>query len=176
MKPMTYKGYAARIEYSDEDGCLVGRVVGINNVIGFHGESVGEMRRAFEEAVDDYLATCEKAGRPAQTPASGKFVVRMEPELHFAVAAIAEASGQSMNTWLVDRVRDALKAGAPAMDSALARLGIRRMQFSPAGRQEDEVPSQAPQGLIAAARGKAAAARPAAARKAASRRRSSTKK
>ena len=46
MKPMTYRGYAARIEYSDEDGCLVGLVAGINDVIGFHGESVEQMRSA----------------------------------------------------------------------------------------------------------------------------------
>ena len=37
MKPMTYKGYAARIEYSDEDELFVGRVVGIRDIITFHG-------------------------------------------------------------------------------------------------------------------------------------------
>jgi predicted HicB family RNase H-like nuclease len=37
---MTHKGYAARIEYSDEDQCLIGHIPGINDVVGFHGESV----------------------------------------------------------------------------------------------------------------------------------------
>lgn len=69
MKPMTYKGYAARIECNDEDECLVGRIVGINDVVGFHGESVPELRRAFEEAVDDYIATCEKFGGAPQRAA-----------------------------------------------------------------------------------------------------------
>jgi predicted HicB family RNase H-like nuclease len=50
---MTYRGYAARIEYSDEDQCLVGHIAGINDIVGFHGESVALMRAAFEEAVDD---------------------------------------------------------------------------------------------------------------------------
>jgi predicted HicB family RNase H-like nuclease len=49
----TYRGYAARIEYSDEDQCLVGHIAGINDIVGFHGESVALMRAAFEEAVDD---------------------------------------------------------------------------------------------------------------------------
>ena len=48
MKTMTYQGYAARIEYSDEDGCFVGHVAGIRDVIGFHGESVAELRAAFD--------------------------------------------------------------------------------------------------------------------------------
>jgi predicted HicB family RNase H-like nuclease len=55
MNTMTYRGYAARIEYSDEDQSLVGQIAGINDVVGFHGDSVAELRTAFEEAVEDYL-------------------------------------------------------------------------------------------------------------------------
>jgi predicted HicB family RNase H-like nuclease len=60
MSTMDYKGYAARIEYSDEDVCFIGHIAGINDVIGFHAESVKELRQAFEEAVDDYLDACDK--------------------------------------------------------------------------------------------------------------------
>ena len=55
MRPMRYKGYSARIEYSDEDGCFVGRVAGIRDLLTFHGESVDEVRQAFKEALDFYL-------------------------------------------------------------------------------------------------------------------------
>ena len=67
---MKYRGYAARIEYSDDDGLFIGHIAGIRDVVGFHGESVSELREAFEEAVDDYLATCEKLGREPQRPFS----------------------------------------------------------------------------------------------------------
>ena len=63
MKLMMYKGYAARIEYSEEDGAFVGHVAGIRDVVGFHGESVAELRAAFADAVDDYLETCTTLGR-----------------------------------------------------------------------------------------------------------------
>jgi len=66
MNTMTHRGYAARIDYSDEDGCFVGHIAGINDVVGFHGESVEELRDAFAESVDDYLETCEKLNRPPQ--------------------------------------------------------------------------------------------------------------
>jgi len=52
---MTYKGYVAHIEYSEEDAAFVGHIAGIRDIVGFHGESVDELRAAFEEAVDDYL-------------------------------------------------------------------------------------------------------------------------
>ena len=66
-----YRGYTADIRYSDADGMLVGHVAGIRTIIGFHGESVGEVRKAFEEAVDFYLET---EPNPEQ-PFSGRITV-----------------------------------------------------------------------------------------------------
>ena len=63
MNTMLYRGYTARIEYSNDDGCFIGHIAGIDDVVGFHGESVAELRAAFEEAVDDYLQTCGKLNR-----------------------------------------------------------------------------------------------------------------
>ena len=102
MSTMNYKGYAARIEYSDEDGCFIGHIAGIKDVIGFHAESVNELRLAFEEAVDDYLATCAKAGRAPQKPYSGKLMLRVPPEVHARAAMMAEAHGMSINQWAAD--------------------------------------------------------------------------
>lgn len=102
MSTMTYKGYAARIEYSDEDGCFIGRIAGIKDVIGFHAESVKELRAAFEEAVDDYLATCEKVSRAPQKPYSGKLMLRVPPEVHAHAAMMAEAHKVSLNQWAAE--------------------------------------------------------------------------
>ena len=102
MNVMTYRGYAARIEYSDEDQLLIGHVAGIRDVIGFHGESISELRNAFEEAVDDYLQTCERLGRAPQKAYSGKLSLRLEPALHASVAAKAELAEKSINQWVSD--------------------------------------------------------------------------
>ncbi len=61
---MTYKGYKARIGYSEEDRCLVGHVLGIRDVIGLHGDSVEEVRRAFEDAIDFYLESAPNPEKP----------------------------------------------------------------------------------------------------------------
>jgi predicted HicB family RNase H-like nuclease len=99
---MTFKGYAAKIEYSDEDACFIGHIAGIKDVIGFHAESVKELRSAFEEAVDDYLATCERIGRAPQKPYSGKLMLRVPPEIHARAAMMAQAHGLSINQWASD--------------------------------------------------------------------------
>jgi predicted HicB family RNase H-like nuclease len=104
---MTYKGYAARIEYSDEEGCFVGHIAGINDIVGFHGESVAKLRAAFKEAVDDYLETCEKLHRPPQKPYSGKLMLRVPPEVHAAMAMAAAVSGKSINQWAAEALVNA---------------------------------------------------------------------
>ena len=110
MNTMTYKGYAARIEYSDEDQCLIGHVAGINDVIGFHGDSVTALRAAFEEAVEDYLLTCEKLNRAPQKPYSGKLMLRVSHEVHAAIAAAAQVSGKSINQWAAEAFTRAVRA------------------------------------------------------------------
>ncbi len=63
MNTMKHRGYSARIEYSDEDGCFIGHIVDINDIVGFHGQTADKLRRAFEEAADDYLETCQTMKR-----------------------------------------------------------------------------------------------------------------
>lgn len=109
MSAMTYKGYAARVEYSDEDQCFIGRIAGIRDVIGFHGDSVASLRAAFEEAVDDYLETCAKLNRDPQRPFSGNLMLRIPPEVHAAVATAAEVSGKSINQWATETFQRAVR-------------------------------------------------------------------
>lgn len=109
MNTMTYKGYAARIEYSDEDESFIGHIAGIQDVVGFHGDSVAALRAAFEEAVDDYLETCEKLNRSPQRPYSGNLMLRVPPEIHAAVATAAEVSGKSINQWAAETFEQAAK-------------------------------------------------------------------
>ena len=108
MNMMMYNGYVARIEYSEEDGCFIGHIAGIRDVIGFHGESVTELRAAFAEAVDDYLETCTKLGRTPQKPYSGKIMLRIDPVLHARAAALAEARGKSLNAWTQELLQEAV--------------------------------------------------------------------
>jgi predicted HicB family RNase H-like nuclease len=111
MNTMTYRGYAARLEFDPEDAVFVGRVAGVNDVIGFHGTSVDELRAAFEEAVDDYLEACETLGRAPEKPYSGKVMLRVPPEIHARAALAARLTGKSLNEW-----------GGQALEAAAAQV------------------------------------------------------
>ena len=102
MNTMAYKGYQARIEFDEEDEIFTGRIVGITDVVGFHGQSVAELREAFHEAVDDYIETCAKVGKDPQKPYSGKMMFRVDPEVHRRAAIAAQLSGKSLNQWAED--------------------------------------------------------------------------
>ena len=96
---MTHRGYTAHIEYDDRDAIFVGRVLGIDDIIGFHADSVAALRSAFEEAVDDYLTTCAILGKHPQSAASGRMMLRVSPEVHRASLIAAQAEGKSLNQW-----------------------------------------------------------------------------
>jgi predicted HicB family RNase H-like nuclease len=106
MKDTTYKGYTAKIEYSPADGCLIGRLLGIQDFIAFHGDSVTEIRKAFEEAVDDYLALCARIGQSPQKPFSGKIMLRVAPEDHVKLAIQAQARSTSINALAIDALHN----------------------------------------------------------------------
>ena len=96
---MTYKGYTARIDYDDNDGILVGHIVGITDRVGFHADTVGDLHVAFHEAVDDYLETCKKIGKRPQKVYSGKMMFRVSPDVHRRAVLAAELEGKSLNQW-----------------------------------------------------------------------------
>ena len=99
MNVLTYRGYAAKVEFDSEDMILTGRIAGLNDVIGFHAESAAELVAAFHEAVDDYLETCAKAGKKPDKAFSGNVMFRLPPELHSRIARAAQLSGKSLNQW-----------------------------------------------------------------------------
>ncbi len=69
---MTYKDYAARVEFDPEDRIFFGRLACISDIVSFNGETVNELEAAFKEAVDHYLDTCAKLGEKPNKPYSGK--------------------------------------------------------------------------------------------------------
>ena len=99
---MTYKGYAARIEFDAQDRIFFGRLAGIQDIVTFHGETVDELEAAFKEAVDHYLDTCAELGDKPNKPYSGKLTLRISPTVHAAIATAAEVSGKSLNKWAAD--------------------------------------------------------------------------
>jgi len=110
MNAMTYKGYAARVEFDADDHIFVGHIIGIKDIVSFHGESVAELEQSFQEAVDGYLDACAELGQQPNKPYSGKLLIRVTAEMHAAIAASAAAAGKSLNQWAAENLDKALRA------------------------------------------------------------------
>lgn len=97
---MKYKGYEAVIEFDDEDRIFIGRVINTRDVIAFDGLSVDELEASFHAVIDEYLEDCLALGKTPDRPFSGRFNLRISPELHRQAVAAALAKGISLNAFI----------------------------------------------------------------------------
>lgn len=111
MNAMSHKGYTARIEFDERDDIFVGRVLGLRAMISFHGQTVAELRAAFEIAIEEFLRDCREQGIRPEKPASGKLMLRVPPEVHGAALVAAQAAGKSLNQWATEILEEAAHEG-----------------------------------------------------------------
>ena len=90
---MGYKGYHARIEFDSADQIFIGYVLGINDSLNFHGESVKELTQSMHNCIDNYLDYCAQIGKEPEREFKGSFNVRIKPEQHKKVALYAASDG-----------------------------------------------------------------------------------
>ncbi|API54734.1 antitoxin HicB [Rhizobium leguminosarum] len=105
---MHYKGYEAVIEFDEEAEIFHGEVVNMRDVITFQGTSAAELKQAFADSLDDYLAFCAERGEQPEKPFSGQFVVRADPTLHKALSSAAQRDGVSLNKWVTSALERAV--------------------------------------------------------------------
>jgi predicted HicB family RNase H-like nuclease len=105
---MEYKGYIGKVDIDEEAGILHGEVMNVRDVITFEGQTVEELRQAFEDSVDDYLNFCAQRGEEPEKPFSGKFVVRIPPELHREIYTQAKLADKSLNSWVSEILKSAI--------------------------------------------------------------------
>lgn len=105
MNRLTYKGYIGEIAFDPDAGIFHGEVINTRDVITFQGDSASELQQAFVDSIEDYLEFCQTQGEDPERPFSGKFIVRVEPELHRQIFYRAREQDTSLNKW----VREALE-------------------------------------------------------------------
>ncbi len=99
---MTYKGYEAVVEFDEDADIFTGEVINTRDVITFQGTCVDDLKRAFEDSVEDYLEFCASRNEEPEKPFSGNFVVRIPPALHRELALRARREGKSLNAVVIE--------------------------------------------------------------------------
>lgn len=105
---MNYKGYHAKVEYDDKDNIFVGNVIGINDMLSFHGCSIKELDESFKNCIDNYLSYCSEIGKKPDKEFRGVFNVRISPESHRQAAIEAAKEGVTMNQFVASAINDKL--------------------------------------------------------------------
>jgi predicted HicB family RNase H-like nuclease len=98
MNVMTVDGYHARIEYDAETDMFRGEILGLNGGVDFYGKNPKELRQEFKRSLSVFLEVCAEKGIEPRRSYSGKFNLRIPPELHERLAIAAQAEGKSINT------------------------------------------------------------------------------
>jgi len=97
MNLMSVDGYYARIEYNSDTDLFRGEILGLSGGADFYGANPDELRREFKKSLDVFLEVCKEQGIEPRRQFSGRFNLRIPPELHEQLAMAAEAQGKSLN-------------------------------------------------------------------------------
>ena len=98
MNMMSLEGYEAKIEYDAALDLFRGEVLGLSGGADFYGKNPKELRSEFKKSLHVFLEVCREKGIEPRRNYSGKFNLRISPDLHERLAIVAQAEGKSINT------------------------------------------------------------------------------
>ena len=106
---LEYKGYLGSVEFSKEDNCLYGKVLGIRSLISYEGQSVDELKSSFEYMLDEYLAECKAENIEPEKPYKGSLNVRIGSDTHRILAMQAQAKNMTINSYIKEIIDQYIK-------------------------------------------------------------------
>ena len=101
---MEIEGYRAVIQFDPDIEMFRGEFVGLNGGADFYARDITGLRREGAASLEVFLDMCREDGVEPRRQFSGKFNVRIPPDLHASIAAAAAADGKSLNQWVTDEL------------------------------------------------------------------------
>ncbi|MFN3580798.1 MAG: type II toxin-antitoxin system HicB family antitoxin [Pseudomonas sp.] len=99
---MMIDGHRAVVQYDPEIEMFRGEFVGLNGGADFYAADIDGLKREGRASLKVFLEMCAEDGVEPTKTFSGKFNVRVPPELHAEIAQAAAAAGKSLNQWVVE--------------------------------------------------------------------------
>ena len=112
MEKLEYKGYFGSIEYSKDDNCLFGKVLGLckDICITYEGATAEELYNDFKAGIEHYLDFCQRKGIKPKKSYNGVLNIRIPSATHSQIAIYAENHGISINSFIRDSIERRLEA------------------------------------------------------------------
>ena len=105
---MKHKGYYGSVHFDDEELIFHGKLEFIRALVTYEATDAVGLRNAFEESVNDYLATCKSQNIEPEVSFKGSLNVRLGPNLHRRIALAAEQHHSTINKFIVQTLDRAL--------------------------------------------------------------------
>ena len=106
---LEYNGYYGSVHYSSKDEVFHGKIIGINDLVSFEGDSAADLKAAFKEAVEDYLETCKELNKEPDKMYKGSFNIRIPSDLHRKAAIVASINNVTLNDLVKTAIDDLVK-------------------------------------------------------------------
>ena len=108
---LKFRDFIGSVHFSAEDEVFYGRIEGINDLVTFEASTVSKLKKAFKDAVEDYVELCKEAGKEIFKSFKGSFNVRVNPELHSKAFEHAVLEGKTLNQFVKEAIEQKLKTG-----------------------------------------------------------------
>ena len=110
MNIMMIDNQKAKIEYDPDIDMFRGEILGLNGGADFYGRTPDELRHEFRNSLEVFLEVCEEKDIEPYKEYSGKFNLRIPPDLHGEIAVRATSEDKSLNRWIADTLQQAVHA------------------------------------------------------------------
>ena len=102
MERLEYKGFWGSIEYSYEDNCLFGQVLGLSKeiCITYQVFTAVELYNDFKEGIEHYLENCISEGNNPIKSYNGILNIFIPAEIHNRMATYTQNNGTSINEFV----------------------------------------------------------------------------
>ncbi|ANV90560.1 type II toxin-antitoxin system HicB family antitoxin [Picosynechococcus sp. PCC 8807] len=110
MNMMILDGYRAKIEYDPELDLFRGEILGLNGGADFYGRNPEELRQEFKNSLAVFLEVCKEKGISPIKEYSGRFNLRVSPELHREIAILTASKNTSINRWITEVLQEAVQS------------------------------------------------------------------
>ncbi len=108
MNMMEINSYRAVVQYDPDIDMFRGEYVGLNGGADFYAKDIDSLRKEGEISLRVFLDMCQEEGVEPRKEYSGKFNLRVSPQLHAEIATRATAAGKSLNQWVADILDESL--------------------------------------------------------------------
>jgi len=105
-------GQKAVVSFDPDVGLLRGEFLGLSGGADFYASDVEGLIREGQLSLKVYLDLCAEKGVEPYRQFSGRFNIRLAPEVHAAAVTAAAAEDKSLNEWVAEKIEEAAKTAA----------------------------------------------------------------